>query len=73
MKIKFCEYNTRGSIYNTSTSLKLTNWPNKLVLNYTRLEILVRVKHSSLLDEFVSYKENSFPAVNPVSFVIKIT
>ena len=45
----------RGRIHNTSFSSKLTNWHNKLVLHYSRLEMLVRDKHSSLLDPFVSY------------------
>ncbi len=40
-------------ICNTSFSLKLTNWLNKLVLHNSRLGMLVRFKHSSLLDPFI--------------------
>ncbi len=36
------------------------NWLNKLVLQYSRLEMLVRDQHSSLLDPFVSYKKIDF-------------
>jgi hypothetical protein len=37
----------------------VTYGPNKLMLNYTRLERLARDKHSSILGgSFVSYEEN---------------
>jgi hypothetical protein len=32
--------------------------------NYIRLEMLVRDKHSSLLDQFVSYEEKEVPGAN---------
>ncbi len=45
-------------IHNTSFSSLLMNCPNKLVLCYSRLEMLVKDKQSSLLDPFVSYEIN---------------
>jgi hypothetical protein len=45
-------------IHNTSFSSLLTNLPNKLVLCYRRLEMLVRDKLYTLLDPFVSYEIN---------------
>jgi hypothetical protein len=51
------EYAPWGCILQTSFSSKLTKRPNKLVLNYNRLDILVREKHSTLLDPFVSYSK----------------
>jgi hypothetical protein len=42
----------------TPLSLLLMNEPNKLVLQYTRLERLERVEHSSLLGLCVGYGEN---------------
>jgi hypothetical protein len=47
----------RGRIHNTSFSSELTNWLNKLVLHYCRLEMLVRDKHFSLLGPFVCYEK----------------
>jgi hypothetical protein len=34
------------------------NWANKLAVHYSMLEMLVRGTHFSLLDKFISYKEN---------------
>ncbi len=50
-------FQSKGFIRNTTLSPKRTNGPNKLVC-YIRPESLVLVKRSSLLDPFVSYKEN---------------
>jgi len=36
----------------------LTNWPNKIVLNYIRLEKLAMNKHSSLLGPIIRYEKN---------------
>jgi hypothetical protein len=45
-------------IHSTSFSSRLTNGSNKLVLHYNGLEMLVRDKHSSLLDPFISKAKN---------------
>jgi hypothetical protein len=52
------KYRLRDRIHNTSFSLWLMCLPNKLLLNYTKLEMAVRGKDSSLLDRYVSYEEN---------------
>ncbi len=44
------------------------NGLNRLVLHYNRVEMLVRNKHSSLLDLFVSYTKNDVLWIRTVSF-----
>jgi hypothetical protein len=46
------------------------NWPNKLVLDYNRLEMPVRDKHSSLLDPLVSYKKMKGCEYAPSNLII---
>jgi hypothetical protein len=41
--------NTINHIHNTSFSSQPNNEPDRLVLHYSRLEILARDKHASLL------------------------
>ncbi len=47
----------RGRIHNSLFSSQLTKWTNKPLLHYSRLEILVRDKHSSLFDQFITYEK----------------
>ncbi len=49
---------TWSSSSNTPFSLQLTNQPNKLDHSITQLETLTSDKHSTLLGQFLSYKEN---------------
>jgi len=50
---------TWGPIHNTSFSSELKNGPNKIECYFTqRLKMVARDKHSSLLDPFISCKEN---------------
>ena len=49
---------TLSSSANTPFSLQLTNKPNKLDHSITQLETLTSDKHSNLLGQFLSYKEN---------------
>jgi len=70
-EMKGCEYGPWVYIHNPSFSLQLTNRSNKLVLHNTKLEILSRYKHSSLLGLFVSYEEMIWPWFF-IGFVLEI-
>jgi hypothetical protein len=48
----------RCFIHNTLFPSLIMIWLNKIKLHYSRLEMLVRDKHSSLLDPVVSYAKN---------------
>jgi hypothetical protein len=40
------------------------------MLHYTKLEKLVRDKHTSLLNPFMSYEENGVLRIGPLTFVV---
>jgi hypothetical protein len=46
-------WSSGGRIHKTSFSSQLTNWLNKLVLHYIMLRMLVRDKHSSVMEPTV--------------------
>jgi hypothetical protein len=49
---------TPGAIFTTVIYFAIYKMAQNPVLHYSRLEMLVRDKHSSLFGPFVSYKEN---------------
>ncbi len=54
-----CEFDPRDVFHNTSFSFIFYEWAQQAkVLLYTWLERLVRVEHSNLKGQFVSYGEN---------------
>jgi hypothetical protein len=56
--MKFCEW---GHIHNTSFFVTCGLAQKVRVFNYSELEMLVRDKHSILLNQFLSYaKQGSF-------------
>jgi len=55
----------RVCIHNTSVSSSITNGPNTLVFQYSRLERLLRDKHTSLLGPFISYEGNEGILIRP--------
>jgi hypothetical protein len=52
-----CIFSNKLDLNQATRVSHITNGINKLVLHYSMLEILVRYKHSRLLDPFVSYKK----------------
>jgi hypothetical protein len=58
-KIKCCEKGPNDHVYNPSFSSELNKKPSKLECYITQgWKKLARVKHSSLVDPFVSNEEN---------------